>query len=322
MTMTKLARCAPAFRHLGFPEGLTLARAYDLAATTDGGGYASLLGTHIYKAELGVARGALNAIQYCAPERESGIVGFTSCAFASEGCAATCIKTTGHSVTDMAQRARIKRTLRWFLDPVQANRDLGRELTALERRAERKDLVPTARLDGTSDLRFWAQVEGWEDRPTRFYDYTKRPPTTLHLDAYRRGWGVTYSLSEDPSSMAFSRRWAAAGVNTAIVVGGPVGSTRPVAEAIAAELVRRGEFVGRPTIDGDQDDLRWLDPQVGGWVILSAKGSKVKHDKTGFVVRFDPAVLLGTDWSPETALLSEFDRQRFINNDNAAAAAK
>lgn len=323
MNMTKLARCAPAFRHLGFPEGLTLAKAYDLAATTDGGGYASLLGTHIYKAELGVARGALNAIQYCAPQYDSLIVGFNACPFASEGCASTCIKDTGHNVMGGAQRARIKRTLRWFLDPVQANRDLGRELTALERRAERKDLVPTARLDGTSDLRFWAKVEGWEDRPTRFYDYTKRPPTTLHLDAYRRGWGVTYSLNEDPSSVAFSRQWAAAGVNTAIVVGGPVGSTRPVAEAIAAELVRRGEFVGRPTIDGDRDDLRWMDPQVGGWVVLSAKGGKAKHEQHGFIVRFDPAVLLGTDWAPEAALLSEFDRFRLtINNDNAAAAAK
>lgn len=321
MNMTKLARCAPAFRRLGFPSDMTLSRAYDLAATTDGGGYANLLGTHIHKAELGVARGALNAIQYCAPEKESGIVGFTSCAFASPGCAATCIKTTGHSVTDMAQRARIKRTLRWFLDPVQASRDLGRELTALERRAERKDLVPTARLDGTSDLRFWAKVEGWEDRPTRFYDYTKRPPTTLHLDAYRRGWGVTYSLNEDPSSVAFSRQWARRGVNTAIVVGGPVGSTRPVAEAIAAELVRRGEFVGRPTIDGDRDDLRWMDPQVGGWVVLSAKGGKAKHEQHGFIVRFDPELLLGGSTFPEAALLSEFDRFRLTTN-RAAAAAK
>ncbi len=321
MTMNKLERCAPAFRYLGFPERLTLARAYDLAATTDGGNYASLLGTHIYKAQLGVARGALNAIQYCAPQYDSLIAGFNACPFASEGCASTCIKNTGHNILGGAQRARIKRTLRWFLDPVQANRDLGRELTALERRAERKNLIPTARLDGTSDLRFWAKVEGWEDRPTRFYDYTKRPPTTAHLDAYQRGWGVTYSLNENPSSVAFSHQWAWRGVNTAIVVGGPVDTTRTVAEAIAAELVRRGEFLGRPTIDGDRDDLRWMDPQVGGWVVLSAKGGKAKHEKHGFIVRFDPELLLGSSTFPEATLISEFERFRLTNN-RAAAAAK
>jgi hypothetical protein len=51
-------------------------------------------------------------------------------------------------------------------------------------------------------------------------------------------------------------------------------------------VVFRGElpetFRGLPVIDGDKDDLRFLDPK-GVVVGLKAKGS-AKHDKSGFVI--------------------------------------
>ena len=322
MTSSRLVRAADALNALGFDPERPLDKVYNDLSSTDGGSYATLLGTHIYKAELGLARGALNAVQYCAPHKDAKIKGYTGCPFATPGCIGTCIKTTGHNVTKAADRARLKRTLRWHLDVVRTLRDLDREIDALERRAAKNQLVPTVRLAGTDDQRYYAMVEGWEDRPTQFYDYTKEPVTPTRLPAIRKGWHTTFSLSEDPKAYRRSLRWAEHGVNTAIVVGGPVGATTGVAKKVAAELARRGEFAGRPTIDGDQDDLRWMDPAVGGWVVLSAKGGKTKFEEHGFVVRFDPAVLLGTDWSPETALLSTFDRQRFNNNNTAAAAAK
>ena len=42
------------------------------------------------------------------------------------------------------------------------------------------------------------------------------------------------------------------------------------------------EYLGLPTIDGDRDDMRFLDPK-GVVVALYAKG-KAKHDTSGFVV--------------------------------------
>jgi hypothetical protein len=42
-------------------------------------------------------------------------------------------------------------------------------------------------------------------------------------------------------------------------------------------------YLGLPVIDGDQSDLRFLDPQ-GVIVGLKAKG-KGKHDTSGFVVQ-------------------------------------
>lgn len=319
--LTRLDRVRQSFEALGYPQPGSIGEAYARLRMTEGGSYATLLGTHIHKAELGVARGALNAIQYLSPATESGIARFTACPFASEGCAATCIRTTSQNVSRGAWRARVKRTLRWFLDLKWAARDLYGEVLMLEGRAIRDNLAPTARLDGTSDQMFWSKLPWWRGMTTQFYDYTKRPVTPSALRAVADGWHLTYSLSEDDRSMARSLAWAARGVNSATVVGGPRGSTQTIAKKVAKELIRRGEFAGRQTIDGDRDDLRWMDPAVGGWVVLSAKGGEVKHDETGFVVRFDPAVLLGTDWAPEQALLSMVDRIRF-NPEYAAVAAK
>ena len=75
-------------------------------------------------------------------------------------------------------------------------------------------------------------------------------------------------------------------------------------------------------LDGDRDDLRYLDPSVGGWVLLASKGGPANRDESGFVVRFDPEVLLGSDLPAEHALLSVSDRARFTRGGHRAAAAK
>lgn len=317
----RLARARAALVSLGINPDRTVREVYDDLRQTKSGGYATFLGTNVYKAKLSEKRGVLTGIQYLSPSDEAGIEGFTLCHFASEGCGDGCINKTGQNVSSGALTARRKRTLRWFLDEERAAHDFYGEVLMLEGRAIRDNFMATVRADGTSDNRFWSKLPWWRDVRTKFYDYTKRPVTAAHLAAVRDGWHTTFSLSEDPKSMRRSLRWAEHGINTAIVVGGPIGSTTTVAKKVAAELIRRGEFAGRPTFDGDRDDLRWMDPAAGGWVVLSAKGGKAKRDESGFVVRFDPAVLLGTDWSPETALLSVFDRQRF-NPSAAAAAAK
>ena len=156
--------------------------------------------------------------------------------------------------------------------------------------------------------------------PGQAYDYIKRPVTPAARAAIDSGWHLTFSLDEREQSLRRSRAWAAAGVNTAIVVGGPPGTTRKTHTAVAAALVARGVFAGRPALPGDEHDLRFLDPAVGGWVVLAAKGHKIKHDATGFVVRFDPEVLLGTDLPAERALWRTKDLERFTPTTRAIAA--
>lgn len=320
--MTRVDRAAEALRSLDIDPTLPVDEIYTQLRHTDGGNYAKLFTTNAYKAQLSQARGVLSGVQYLAPHTQSGIEGYTSCPFASEGCAATCLTGTGHMVTDIAAVARLRRTLRWFLLPKRALHDLHGEVLMLEGRAIRDDFRPTLRLNGTSDLPFWSWLDS-SQYDTVLYDYTKRPPVQAMRDAwYQHRWHFTFSLSERPDSLLLSEKWAALGVNTAMVVSGPPGSTSTTAKAVAKLLIARGEFAGRPTFDGDRDDLRWLDPRVGGWVILSAKGGDAKSEDHGFVVRFDPDVLADERNDPTSALLSPADVARFITPDRLAVASK
>ena len=50
-----------------------------------------------------------------------------------------------------------------------------------------------------------------------------------------------------------------------------------------SQIVIPDTWRGLPVIDGDKDDLRFLDPQGGHIVSLYAKG-RAKKDTSGFVV--------------------------------------
>jgi hypothetical protein len=99
----------------------------------------------------------------------------------------------------------------------------------------------------------------------QFLDYTKNPnrfkrvlPANYHL---------TFSRSETNESIALEM--LANGVNVAIPFHGAMPQI----------------WHGYRVIDGDEHDLRFLDPQ-GGFVIgLSPKGNKAKRDTSGFIFR-------------------------------------
>lgn len=318
----KLLRARGPLLRLGIDPAASSSAIHAALRSTRTGQYARLLTTRAYKAQLSQARGVYSGVQYLAPEKEAGIAGHSSCHFASPGCASTCIKSTGHMVTAAAARARLKKTLRWFLFEEQTTEDLRFEVEMLEGMSKLKGMDPTARLDGTSDDRFWRRVPWWREVGTRFYDYTKRPVTGMALAAIDDGWHLTFSLSERPESLQQSQRWAEGGTNTALVVAGPIRRSRDLHRRVTHALLERGEFAGRPVLDGDRDDLRYLDPSVGGWVLLASKGGPANRDESGFVVRFDPEVLLGSDLPAEHALLSVSDRARFTRGGHRAAAAK
>jgi hypothetical protein len=315
-----LKRATPALLTLGIDPDLPAERLYSALSSTPAGNYASMLGSS-HKCMMGESVGWLTAVSYQAAATESGIEGYTSCAFASPGCTATCIRTTGQMIYPTHTLCRIRRTARLFLFPELTARAFNGELLAHAGKAFARGLLPCFRLDGTSDHAFWRPSWGIDrEVPGRAYDYTKRPLTPDAMAAIDSGWHLTFSLDEREQSLRRSLDWAAAGVNTALVVGGPPGTVRKTHKAVAAALVERGTFAGRPTLPGDEHDLRFLDPKVGGWVVLAAKGHKIKHDATGFVVRFDPEVLLGTDLPAERALWRTKDLERFTPTPRAIAA--
>lgn len=218
-----------------------------------------LLGTQNAKTVKGEKKGYLTAVMYLAPFDLSG---YQVCPKASKGCASACLNTAGRGKMDNVQQARIRKTQLFFSDKKSFMKQLIKDIKAVVRKANREDMTPCIRLNGTSDIP-WERVR-YEDQNifeifpnVQFYDYTKRVKRT-QLDNYH----LTFSLSEDNDEDA--KKALENGMNVAVVF-----KKMPQ------------EFWGRQVVDGDETDLRFLDPKdviVG----LKAKG-QAKKDKSGFV---------------------------------------
>ena len=224
-----------------------------------------LLSTGNPKLMKGEKQGYLSFILHLAP---SWLSGFNTCPMASNGCASACLNTAGRGgmfkrgeKTNAIQEARIRKTQWFFNDRDTFMTQLVKDITLAIKQAERKNMIPVFRLNGTSDLR-WENVAvaGFGNimamfPNVQFYDYTKLPnrrniPANYHL---------TFSRSESNEHLI------PADLNVAVVFD---------------KLPET--YLGRPVVNGDDTDLRFLDPK-GVVVGLKAKG-KAKKDTSGFTV--------------------------------------
>lgn len=245
------------------------------------------MGTANPKVAKGHSKGYMTAILHLAP---STISGYNVCPMASSACAAMCLNTAGrgamfaghkiHSLTpeetveaitqgvlsSRLHRARIARTKMFFEQREKFMIQLMREIEKFLRKAKRLNLTPVIRLNGTSDIR-------WENIPVhqypnifaafpniQFYDYTKLPnrrnlPKNYHL---------TFSLHEANENFALNA----------------LDNNMNVAVVFRNKNFPK-TFMNRKVINGDESDLRFLDP-TNVIVGLKAKG-RARHDTTGFV---------------------------------------
>jgi hypothetical protein len=221
------------------------------------------------KTAKGLGHGYATAILHLSPSMRSGL---QVCPKATAGCKAACLNTAGRGGMfargendNQIQVARRRRT-HWFF----ARRDefmarLDREIDLHVERASSKGQVPCVRLNGTSDIR-WETVKDADgltvfDRHPNvtFYDYTKIPDRDVkNIPNYT----LTFSLAESNDSDA--KKALRRGMNVAAVF-------RSVPDT----------FMRRTVVDGDETDLRFLDPE-GVIVGLKAKGP-AKQDRSGFV---------------------------------------
>jgi len=136
--------------------------------------------------------------------------------------------------------------------------------------------MPCVRLNGTSDIRWETIPFTWrgdtyknifEAFPhVQFYDYTKIPNRRV---ADLHNYHLTYSysgVSDFAPIVIKAMHHYGNDINFAVVFRGDVPKT----------------FLGRPVINGDESDLRFLDAK-GVVVALKAKG-KARKDTSGFVV--------------------------------------
>lgn len=232
-----------------------------------------------FKTVKGQKKGYMTAILYLSPATLSG---YQVCPQSSAGCRAACLNTAGHGMVNKVQAARIRKTKMYFEQRDAFLDKLFVELSEFISKAESNGMIPTVRLNGTSDIA-WENVRfkgkrifGWND-PTimeafpslQFYDYTKqykRMKRFLQDKTWPKNYHLTFSLAEDND----------AGAEAVLLMGGNV--------AAVFSTPKKDYWIGQAhmkVVDGDENDLRFLDDKnviVG----LTAKG-KARKDTSGFV---------------------------------------
>jgi len=251
-------------------------------ALYDGTGFKSLLTANQPKLRKGEKQGYLSSGIHLAPAEMSGV---NVCQFASAGCRAACLNFSGHGGIGLdsdgmnqIQRIRVARTQLLFTDRSRWMAIFEREMKAFIRKAARLGLKPVFRPNLTSDIQ-WEKIPVTRDGVTfanmflaypevEFYDYTAYPVGRRSKALSIENYTLTFSLKEDNDRDALDA--LDAGLNVAV--------------ALRAKLHNLPEWwSGFPVIDGDNDDLRFLDPKGGHIVGLSPKGSKAMKDTSGFV---------------------------------------
>lgn len=208
-----------------------------------------------------------------APHKASG---FNVCASASHACITDCLYTAGFAQIHprTIQPARIAKTRFFKLYPSEFRSRLEKELTDSVRTIERKGAILAIRLNVLSDVIWEKECPGIFDAfPTvQFYDYTKHYlrmirylngelPPNLHLTF---SWSGT---NKDKCIDIISRKG-----NVAVPFHVPKGTKLPET------------FLGYPVVNGDETDLRFLDPSPSHIIGLKAKGKARADHSTGFVV--------------------------------------
>lgn len=205
----------------------------------------------------------------------ANLSGFNVCQWASRGCTDACLNTAGMGVFSNVQKARIEKTRLFFKDKPAFMAQLVKEIRGAIKSAAKKQMNPCFRLNLTSDLP-WEKIkhEGQtilEMFPqVRFYDYTKSPE---RMSAFLAGdmpsnYHLTFSRSES--------NWQA--VDAVLKSGGNV--------AMVFRKSLPASFMGLPVVNGDETDLRFLDPQ--GVIVGLVEKGMAKKDSTGFVLEPNP----------------------------------
>lgn len=240
-------------------------------------GYRPILTFSNAKTIKGEKLGWFTGILYMAP---ADLSGYQVCINAGN-CKAPCLNLSGKGAMDRNQRIRIEKTRFYFEHTELFMACLRYDIETLVRRARRmrfgrRRMKPAVRVNGTSDLPKIVLALFAEFPEVQFYDYTKHPKSWLRV---RPNYYITFS-HDGPENVPDCLDALAHGINVAVCFDTRKG--RPLPES----------WHGFPVIDGDNHDLRFLDP-AGVVVGLRPKGRARKAITTGnpFIVLTTPAVM-------------------------------
>lgn len=230
----------------------------------------------------GMKQGYNTYILHLAPYTLSG---HNTCPKATTGCIAACLNTAGRGgmfkkgeFTNNIQKARIRKTQLFYNNRHEFMSLLVKDILLAIKQSARLGLTPVIRLNGTSDISF-------EKYPVKmgnviysnifsafgyiqFYDYTKvlgRKVTNIS------NYHLTFSAADGNEN----------DVDNAIKQGYNIAVVFNLKKTLPMPEYHRFNNQVRPVFNGDESDLRFLDPEYH-IVGLYAKG-KAKKDTSGFV---------------------------------------
>jgi hypothetical protein len=198
--------------------------------------------------------------------------GYQVCKDASAGCAAACLNTAGMGSFSNVQAARIEKTKLFFHERLAFMHQLVKEVTAAIKSAQKQNQKPCFRLNLTSDLP-WESIKFLGHSimahfpNVQWYDYTA---TLGRMESFLAGdfpanYSLTFSRKENTPDTVCDAVLKSGG-NVAVVFRGSLPQT----------------WRGFPVLNGDDTDLRFLDPR--GCVVGLVEKGRAKKDQTGFVV--------------------------------------
>jgi len=195
----------------------------------------------------------------------ANISGKQLCPHRSAGCEAACLNTSGMGVFSNVQEARIKKSKFLIERRSEFLAQLEKELQNLNKQAGKGKQI-AVRLNVLSDLPWHNLIDMSKFQNLKFYDYT---PNVKRMIQFLNGelpanYHLTFSRKENNQAL----------VELVANMGGNV--------AVVFDKLPE-TYLGKPVVDGDATDLRFLDPK-GVIVGLKAKG-KGKQDESGFVIR-------------------------------------
>jgi len=181
-------------------------------------------------------------------------------------CREGCLNTAGRGAFNSVQAARKRKSDLLRQLPDEFYRLLRTDLIKFQKYCQKRGIQPVVRLNGTSDYHWREIIE--EFPAIQFYDYTKV------YNRVAKSWPSNYhlTLSYSEANMHYAEN----------VLKYSSKHNANIAVVFRDKNKIPKVFKGRPVIDGDSDDLRFLDPQ-GVVVALYAKG-KAKKDTSGFVI--------------------------------------
>ena len=249
----------------------------------------------------GTKKGYITAIIYMSPAELSGK---NLCSFSTAGCREVCLNISGRGVFNYIQQSRFNRARYFITDKINFLNNLTLRISNFIAYAERKELTPVIRLNGTSDIPYenikiklndlleYKKLENTKHKKifesfitrdfyieslnimdifpdVQFYDYTKFPLNKRPKAISQANYDLTFSRAENNE------------VNALDYMKNNCGRS---AFVFSHKLPKK--YKGFKVINADETDLRFLEPKniISGLIFKGTKKNLTAGINSGFVI--------------------------------------